>query len=279
MITKILGHSMIHEFLNDISKNDVELPNELNFFHTTKYHSFCEIITRCGCNMSFRSNDYRNESIYFYYGIPNYILNVEERKIKNTGADFFPACLEVSKDAFINDIYEYTFVPTDSGYFNLKKELYPGVFAALFTKLSIKVSNLSSIIDSLRKFIKVFYDNNANYFDSNLKESVIIEEKYSRLKHLINIIQNEAHPDQRAFTCELIIEKKDCNVLNIKNSLRRVYIPFNCLQDDEVHYAINLLLESKSPNDIVTYNIVFEGNSGILDSVKEIKKLAKQWVQ
>ncbi len=206
-----------------LSNEDATLPT-LPLLHTTDAFYFENILETGELKTDYC--DYLDESCAFtFYGIPSY------RKSSNAAsgnAALFPVCFVFNFDR-LNTIYKL--FPLDSGAFYHVSEVksrnfHPGV--------SLEQLELLPRIDSARKLIKKFYQNNSNYINNSptllVKDVSPVNQAMYGYTTLIND-NTIGKYDNRVSTIEIVFNKG--LVIN-KDTLLQVIAPEVFLEDDRI---------------------------------------------
>lgn len=202
---------------------------------------------------------FKKDYLYLFYGKPVYSV---AKKIDGTRTDFLyaPCCL-IFKNSGIKMAKVF---PFDSG--GYIKNIYSNFF---HEKMNIDKFELEKSLDGIKKYIKVFFDDNDEYINGIAQR---LKATNSYVASLINLLLAEGsfQMDERSRTIEIITDED----IKLENNLVGIVLPQNLLRIKEIHDFISnqsLLCESYFIRPLtrpVEYNqIVFER---VIKIIKEL---------
>lgn len=165
-------------------------------------------------------NVFNEKLLYFFYGKPSY--PVGEKAVGNrTDIEYCPVCFIVNPQK----VKIYRVFPFDTGAFSAGK--YNGF---LHRNMQIDEFELDNSIESILKYITIFFRNNDNYIRGQTIINTKGHDPY--IDGLISILnaQGTHEIDDRAHTVEVI--SQECIFLN--DAIECVIIPEDLLREDRI---------------------------------------------
>lgn len=158
---------------------------------------------------------FKQNYLYLFYGKPAYSV---AQKVNGTRTDslYAPCCL-IFKNSEIDIAKVFPF--DSGGYMN---GIYEGYF---HKKMDIDKFELENSIDGIRKYIKVFFDDNDEYINGIAKR---ISATNAYVNSLINLLlaEGSSQMDERSRTVEIVTDKN----IKLENNLVGIVLPKNLLR-------------------------------------------------
>ena len=211
----------LQEYLDSIKLT--EIPNPLPFIHSCEGFLGEEIVKEDELKTTV-CPVFKKELLYFFYGKPAYYVADKETNSR-TDELYCPCCFILDETRIkINTVY-----PFDSGGFMGKR--YHDFF---HDRMNIDNYALNTDLESIQKFVDVFFNDNDNYIKGISKTPSCINDTY--IDSLINLFNATGSfaIDERARTIEIISDES----VKLKDTVIGIVVPYNLYRKDSVREFI-----------------------------------------
>jgi hypothetical protein len=203
LATLIDSHPLMHEELPLVHTMLCE-----QFSNTTSTHH----LTRQMCDV------FREPLVYLFYGRPAY-RSLRGRK-PTTKYALCPVCL-VFKPHTIGHMVHRMY-PFDSG------ALHGGMFEPLIPRSHLPKFNLSTVIESARRYVHMFFETNREYYGAVARPTLthVPAQPEAKALHTLITLEGEAEYDDR----RSVVEVQICKDVPLKDMLLTVILPTSFLE-------------------------------------------------
>jgi len=220
--------STVSRFVENQSNGEATL-NQLPLMHSCDFNT-SRLILRSNVLKATDCKVFKDKLLYFFYGKPSYPVG-EKVEGHRTDDEYCPVCFIVP----LNKVSIHRAFPFDTGAFDAK--MYSGF---LHHNLKIEEFEMDHTIESIMKYIKVFFGNNENY----LRGDALVREKTHDpyIDGLISLHSAGGTQaiDERANTVEIMTK----NDVIVADSVEGVIVPESLLRDNDL---IQFLEENDIP--------------------------------
>lgn len=207
----------------DSHKDEVDI--EMPILHTTE-SAFLRPITEVGKLHPQQCSVFNRPLLYFFYGRPAY--RSKKAWKTNAGVDLCPVCFVLKPCRLktqIDSIY-----PFDSG------AASSGLFEPHISQDEINRYKLSPLSESLRKFIRLYFLSNGDYFVAKADPALDLTEACQEAIDYFNLITHDdavAYDDRRS-----AIEISSSESVELMDNIMTIVLPFSMLEDRDIRQII-----------------------------------------
>jgi len=210
--------------LRSIIAIQAEMAEELPLVHTSKCEFLLDFMN-CGQIIPRYCEVFNECLVYFFYGRPAY--RSKQGHDPGESIELCPICL-VFEPRTVSQIIARVF-PCDTG------ALHKGMFRPYFESKNISELELDPVIESARRYIKLLFKTNADYFVGKADQPVSIPncEIGEQLGRLLLASGPTLFDDRKS-----AVEVQTRNAVSLKDQLLYIVLPSEFLDDLEVREAI-----------------------------------------